>query len=363
MQVVQALEALLTVIHGHDNFEKLLCGDNSSAISILTKPDGPWRTRHLRLRSHGLREKLSSQKGDWKLRHQKGTELIADFLTKPITVPGEWKRFSSFVGLEGIETPADKVGEDSQGIGRVPEKEGSTLGGSLRVAKLGVLMAIMGKLANVDGEVGSSMNVKALLVALMTAFVVRCWELCRSVSPSRLRNWFSEVHQNLDNHVDESNFEGWVEENQIRAKGHQERQEARGDEPALSMVREYEPTIAKMGFLREDEPRFPIQLREDEPGWISEDPSCDVDELEGEDFSYPLKVSEGHLNGRCGMRVTASVAGPDLKLDGDRISLPQVDRDELAILTTALRAARGERLPRPSVGSPWRNIKEVVKCL
>ena len=67
-----------------NRLEKLLCGDNSSAISILTKPDGPWRTRHLRLRSHGLREKLSSQKGDWKLRHQKGTELIADFLTKPI---------------------------------------------------------------------------------------------------------------------------------------------------------------------------------------------------------------------------------------------------------------------------------------
>ena len=213
MQVVQALEALLTVVHGHDSFEKLLCGDNSSAISILTKPDGPWRTRHLRLRSHGLREKLSSQKGDWKLRHQKGTELIADFLTKPITVPGEWKRFASFVGLEGIETPADSASDDSQGISKVPEKEGSTLGGSLRVAKLGVLMAIMGKLANVDGEAGGSVNVKALLVALMMAFVVCCWELRRSVSPSRLRNWSSEVHQNLDHSFDESNFEGWVEEN------------------------------------------------------------------------------------------------------------------------------------------------------
>ena len=82
-------------------FEKLLVGDNSSAISILTKPDGPWRTRHLRLRSYALKEKLADSKGDWKLRHQKGTELIADFLTKPITVPGEWMRFAKFMGMLG----------------------------------------------------------------------------------------------------------------------------------------------------------------------------------------------------------------------------------------------------------------------
>ena len=99
MQVVQALESLLVIIHGKDNFEKLLCGDNSSAIAILTKPDGPWRTRHLRLRSHVLKEKLMDSKGDWKIRHQKGTELIADFLTKPITVPSEWDRFVKCVGM------------------------------------------------------------------------------------------------------------------------------------------------------------------------------------------------------------------------------------------------------------------------
>ena len=96
------------------------------------------------------------------------------------------------------------------------------------------------------------------------------------------------------------------------------------------MAREYEPAIAKLGFLREDEPRFPIQLREDEPGWIGEDPSCDVDEPKERDFSYPVKVSEGLLDGRCSMRVTASVAGPDLKVDGDRTSLPQVDSDDFA---------------------------------
>ena len=108
MQVIQALEALLQILHGPANggdvqFEKLLCGDNSSAIAILTKPDGPWRTRHLRLRSHCLKEKLCDPKGDWKICHQKGTEIIADFLTKPITSPSEWVRFARFMKM--VEGP------------------------------------------------------------------------------------------------------------------------------------------------------------------------------------------------------------------------------------------------------------------
>jgi len=59
--IAQSVEALLK-IHADVTFEKLLCGDNTSAISILTKPDGPWRTRHLRLRSTGLKEKLNDPK-------------------------------------------------------------------------------------------------------------------------------------------------------------------------------------------------------------------------------------------------------------------------------------------------------------
>ena len=116
LQVVQALESLLVVLHGSDNFEKLLCGDNSSAIAILTKPDGPWRTRHLRLRSHVLKEKLMDSKGDWKIRHQKGTELIADFLTKPITVPSEWERFARCIGMSlepfDAEVPSPVVSKE-----------------------------------------------------------------------------------------------------------------------------------------------------------------------------------------------------------------------------------------------------------
>lgn len=58
-------------------FEKLMIGDNLSALSILTKPDGPWRTRRLRLRSNYLREKLASSKGNWKVCRQEGARLCA----------------------------------------------------------------------------------------------------------------------------------------------------------------------------------------------------------------------------------------------------------------------------------------------
>jgi len=81
-QSVEAVLKDLKVIHGDFTFEKLLCGDNTSAISILTKPDGPWRTCHLRLRSTCLKEKLNDPNSGWMIRHLKGTGLIANFLTK-----------------------------------------------------------------------------------------------------------------------------------------------------------------------------------------------------------------------------------------------------------------------------------------
>ena len=144
MQVVQALEALLRVLHGTDSFEKLVCGDNSSAIAILTKPDGPWRTRHLRLRSHGLKEKLADAKGDWKLRHQRGTELIADFLTKPITSSVEWDRFSTEMGMvtdvsRGSEGhfPSLTDSKEHAEVSKVDETM------KIKVAKFGVTLAAL----------------------------------------------------------------------------------------------------------------------------------------------------------------------------------------------------------------------------
>ena len=45
----------------------MVYGDNSSAITIIGSADGPWRTRHLRLRAEVLREKVKG--GRWAVRH------------------------------------------------------------------------------------------------------------------------------------------------------------------------------------------------------------------------------------------------------------------------------------------------------
>ena len=73
--------------------------DNSSALSILMNPDGGWRTRHLRLRSSCLRELLKSDPQTWKVRHQRGVDLPADMLTKPITLLRDWVKFWHFLGF------------------------------------------------------------------------------------------------------------------------------------------------------------------------------------------------------------------------------------------------------------------------
>ena len=85
--MLKSVEALVKVIHmscsGDDvvdgshvenSFEKVVYGDNSSALSILMNPDGGWRTRHLRLRSSCLRELLRDDPQNCKVRHQRGID-------------------------------------------------------------------------------------------------------------------------------------------------------------------------------------------------------------------------------------------------------------------------------------------------
>ena len=51
----ESLMSILAIFEGPDMEEardrKIMYGDNTAALSIIQTPDGPWRTRHLRLRS------------------------------------------------------------------------------------------------------------------------------------------------------------------------------------------------------------------------------------------------------------------------------------------------------------------------
>lgn len=86
-----------------------LRGDNIGGLQILTNPEGSWRTRHLRLRSQFLRERV--REGLWRLQHVPGTELSADMLTKAITLKSSWTTFKNkvkMVEMEDLEAAEQK---------------------------------------------------------------------------------------------------------------------------------------------------------------------------------------------------------------------------------------------------------------
>ena len=84
----------------------VLYGDCKSALSLATTEAGPWRTRHLRLRAHRLREALRTSATDpqqepaWSARHLSGNDLVADGLTKPL-LGAAFVRFASRLSLHG----------------------------------------------------------------------------------------------------------------------------------------------------------------------------------------------------------------------------------------------------------------------
>ena len=57
--------------------------DNMAACSLLTTSTGSWRTRHLKMRSNWLKEKVNSS--EVRVRHEPGETQRADIGTKPFT--------------------------------------------------------------------------------------------------------------------------------------------------------------------------------------------------------------------------------------------------------------------------------------
>ena len=144
----------MTVIQGcgeenDDSFEKVIYGDNSSALSILMNPDGGWRTRHLRLRSACLRELLRKDPQNWKVRHQKGTDLPADMLTKPIVLQRDWVKFWHFLGFhvdaqssQGVERKRTECFQNFNSNSSLPPSSDVTVGTEEKLTKIKVLTTI-----------------------------------------------------------------------------------------------------------------------------------------------------------------------------------------------------------------------------
>ena len=86
-------------IEGAMGIQRVIYGDNTAAISVASAPEGgAWRSRHLRLRSHFLRERLRHRQW-WSIRHLPGSLLVADFLTKAISSKQRWTYFFKFLNV------------------------------------------------------------------------------------------------------------------------------------------------------------------------------------------------------------------------------------------------------------------------
>ena len=142
--VGKATEALLCVIWGEDiksnTFDRVIYGDNAAAIGLAHGvTTSSWRTRHLRIRASVLKEALNDSKanpgGRWKLLHLKGTELVADGLTKAL-LGQAFLRFVEDLGLQRAnnERASSSTGDGTTSTGADHE------GAAMRALVIGSLM-------------------------------------------------------------------------------------------------------------------------------------------------------------------------------------------------------------------------------
>ena len=102
-QQAETLASLLEVM-GIDGVQRVLYGDNKSAIGLCGGDVGAWRTRHLRLRASGLRESMTRPNAEWMAHHVPGEWLCADGLTKGLCGQA-FARFVQSLGMGDSRKP------------------------------------------------------------------------------------------------------------------------------------------------------------------------------------------------------------------------------------------------------------------
>ncbi len=146
----------------------------------------PWRTRHLRLRANYLKEKLKNQPDEWKIRHHKGSTLVADLLTNPTTQVAAWCRFwksrsflasprheenaidgkgATYQTVDGVPNLDDDTGNHVCGeVSVSPVVDGGFHETKLKIAKVGLLLGLVEKIPWNPEQY----NVKTVLMVVLT---------------------------------------------------------------------------------------------------------------------------------------------------------------------------------------------------
>ena len=172
--------------------EKIIYGDNSAAISMAHGTGtSSWRTRHLRVRASFLKEALDgvTPDGPWKLFHLRGTELVADGLTKPLHGQAFF-RFLEDLGMERRVVPneVDESGTEVHG--------GGDNGAAMRAMIIGSMILSAAEAAQEEGQEDSDFAPLFLAGALLMALgAYQAGQLLHSASKCclrRLRSWCRE---------------------------------------------------------------------------------------------------------------------------------------------------------------------------
>ena len=150
----RATEALLCAVFGvpldkNNPFSRTIYGDNMAAIGLASgNTCASWRTRHLRIRAAILKEAMDEMcevpGGVWRLLHLKGSELVADGLTKHL-LGQAFARFVEDLGLKrmNLETPSQSM----------PSSSSTTNGGDG-----GAAMMVLGSMLLSTAEASKKVN-------------------------------------------------------------------------------------------------------------------------------------------------------------------------------------------------------------
>ena len=289
----------------------VLRGDNLSGLQLLQAPSGPWRTRHLRLRSHVLRERLKHHL--WSVEHVPGTELCADLLTKSITQSLSWDAFRRSVGLRAAETSV------------------SNEVGTSRAKKVAcAAMASLGLLAAVPG-LGGAVKLASLL-GLAAAATVALNAFTTATGQSNKRSNASHVKK----------LSRWVRE----------------DEPTPSRT---EKVKKDSRWLREDEPspaHVGVDSRRPLPPWH---PGRWIDLEAMEPSSAALRHEGANCTPRIGHR---HAMGPrevrDTSYWSRPVGMPGIRRWCWRMVGPCSQEKQGEIIPPTTPWHPFSDFEDVT---
>ncbi len=271
MTMTQSVEALLKVMYDDKVHEKVLYGNNASTISIIERPDGPWRTRHLRLRANCLKERLREQPEQWKLRHQKGSLLVADLLTKPVTQIATWRRFWKALNFSVSARHEDGLNDEKGNTYEKEEKDLNFIAATgkhgdqenseeskisqeavVKIAKVGMLLGLVEKIPW-NPEHGTVKAVLFVVFTILLSFFVWKWKNSEESSVGDNFEGCKKLRVSASSTVKESEkktlVKKWQEKMVKRVRENEPTPQVRENEPT-PWVRENEPTL----WVRENEP-------------------------------------------------------------------------------------------------------------